>query len=541
MKSQFSILLSTLMLSGLAKATPTLYPTDPSLLFGILNPTNSSLVADDSDPRKVWVLPPNVGEAIVHGLHTLGSIERCGEVRSLARFSESTVNQMNELNSKRVEHKKEVDKLLKKYQEARVDAETFATNNKLQALMDLDNQIQKMEDRLADLYKSAETCYNACEQILESITHTERERYESQKARRKLAQENIDAAKQYDKKKAIAAAHRANLEESYIVFDMIQRDLTKIYNQYNDMWTFLGNLEGGRAALVYDSGWDANMTTLRSMNQGRGFQFEKIVTEKVKLFTNITSVKDIPASRAIIQPELPGRKKEGYYELDGSFQSALTGNILLSLVGACPMLQPDQYDISPGYGANKMAYGMTFTYEFPAAMKLKATAKYNMYKMYEKVLSSGSRGGFFSSSSYSRVEERTEFKDSFNVDWASQDPANEISEARRLEVEHEMRKNIMERIGSLAIPTGPNPGQMLAPGTIPPRGAAVVASSLREACPAHIYCVAGSLILSSLDAIFGSSSSTASYLQTQNFEATETWSDSKVVMKPWTTTFIPAR
>lgn len=186
-----------------------------------------------------------------------------------------------------------------------------------------------------------------------------------------------------------------------------------------------------------------------------------------------------------------------------------------------------------------MAYGLTITYNFPAAMKVKGTAVYNMYKMYQKVVSSGSSGGFFSSRSWSNVEEHNFFKDSFNVDWSSQDPQNEISEEQRLATEHDMRAHIMDRIANLALPMTPNRDGIIAANPPPADGARVIAGSLMQACPGNIYCVGGSLILSSLDAIFGSSSSTASYLMTQNFDATESWSTSKVIMKPWVTTYIP--
>jgi hypothetical protein len=235
---------------------------------------------------------------------------------------------------------------------------------------------------------------------------------------------------------------------------------------------------------------------------------------------------------------MPGIPKDRYMDLGSGFPQSISANLVLSLVGACPMLHPEYFDIQPGYGANKMAYGLTITYDFPAAMVVRATAHYNMYKMYEKIVSSGSSGGFFSSRSWTNVEEHTFFKDSFSIDWKTQDPANSVSEERRLEIEHEMRAHIIERIASLALPSAPNRDAILAAGAPPVHGAVVVSNSLMQACPGNVYCVAGSLILTSLDAIFGSSSATASYIQTQNFDATETWSQSQTILKPWVTSYV---
>lgn len=537
MKKQIT-LLAVLAASSIAVAVPTPYPMNKTLLFSLTNPTTSGLIADDKEERKVYVLPPNVADATVKGLHSLSAnVGYCREIGDLQSYSRDTLKQVKELNDERLAKRPEVEKLLKQLQEARVAAAEVAADKRLQALVDLDDKIEGYEQRLDELYKTEEACDKTCDQIASDIKTTQVARKQAIKDRRQIAIDNADAVKIYDKKKAIAAAAELNYKEAFSTFDMLKKELILIRNEYSDMYRTFSKLEGGRAAINFESGWDKNIETLRLMNPG--FQFEKIQTSGAKLFANNVSVKNLPGDLAVTGFELAGTQKDNYLELPAGFPSSLSGNLNLSLIGACPMIHPQYFDIAAGYGPQEMAYGLTITYEYPAAFKLQATAKYNMYKMYEKINSSGSSGGFFSSRSWTKVEERNFFKDSFSVDWVSQDPANQVTEEVRLETEHEMRKAIMERIASLALPTAPNQGQMLVPVAPPPRGGTVVASSLMQACPGNIYCVAGSLILTSLDAIFGSSSTTASYLQTQNFEATETWSQSKVVMKPWVTTYLP--
>ena len=51
-------------------AEPTLYPKDVSILSNIKNSTTSNIMADEVDPRTVWVLPPNSATAVAMGLHT---------------------------------------------------------------------------------------------------------------------------------------------------------------------------------------------------------------------------------------------------------------------------------------------------------------------------------------------------------------------------------------------------------------------------------------------------------------------------------------
>ena len=532
------ILAAILTVATTVGATPTPYPSDPSSLFSLKNLTTSGLIADDVDPRKVYVLPPNVAEATVNGLHTLtANIGFCAEMGDLQSYSRDTASQIKELSDQRVAYKKEVDKQLGKLQKARTEAAEIAVANRLEVFIELNDQIDNMEARLTELYKSKESCDQTCDELATEIKNTEEARSLALKDRRKFQNENATAVRNYNKKKAIADSLQASYSDAYSSFNQLKKDLVAIRAEYLQMYETFGRLEGGRAAMNYESNWDENVMALRTTNPG--WQFEKIQTANAKLFANIVSVKDIPSDMAVVGYEMAGTQKDNYLQLPSGFPDSMSGNLRLSLIGACPMIHPEYFDIEPGYGADKMAYGITVTYDFPASYKLKAVAKYNMYKMYQKVVSSGSSGGFFSSRSWSNVEEHTFFKDTFNVDWTSQDPQNEISEERRLETEHEMRAHIMERIASLALPTAPNQGQMIAPGSPPPHGATVVAGSLMQACPTNIYCLGGSLILTSLDAIFGSSSASASYLQTQDFEAIETWSQAKVIMKPWVTTFIP--
>ena len=112
-----------------------------------------------------------------------------------------------------------------------------------------------------------------------------------------------------------------------------------------------------------------------------------------------------------------------------------------------------------------------------------------MYKMFEKIVSSGSSGGFFSSRSWTSVEERNFFRDSFSINWTEQDPENTVTEEQRLNVEHDMRAHILERLASLALPTAPNRDAIIQAGQPPPHGAVVVAGSLMTACPTNIYCI----------------------------------------------------
>lgn len=523
-----------------AQAVPTMYPDHPTVLHRILNETTSNIIGDNKDPKVVYVMPPNTGEATVNGLHTISAnVGFCGEMKDLQLYSRETVKRINDLAIEELQAKRELQKLVDAVREAQMDAAQFVADKKLQALADMDARISEMEDRLSTLYKDSETCKNSCDVIHDEMSNLEKEKHKLVKERRELAKQNVVDSKIYDKKKEKVRVLKESIETAkndYI--DRSQRLIT-IRENYLGMYSRFAKMEGGRAAFRFESGWEANRRTLAASNPG--YQFELIPTQKSLVYASIKGAKDIPGDLAILAYEFGGVQKENHVELEGGFRQNLSSNIVLSLLGTCPMLHPQDFGLPKDYSVNDMKYGMTQVYEFPSSTKLRLTASYNMYKMYEKVVSSGSSGGFFSSRSWTKVEERNFFKDSYKAKWEQTDPQNQISDQERAHIESEMRKHLFERLGLFALPSSPDRNGIIAAAAPPPHGAVVIAESLVKACPGNIYCVAGSLALTALDSIFGSSKATASYKQTHDVWLEEVWELDKTIMKPWVTSFVPPK
>lgn len=202
------------------------------------------------------------------------------------------------------------------------------------------------------------------------------------------------------------------------------------------------------------------------------------------------------------------------------------------------MIHPDYFDIQTPNSTEEMAYGMTVSYEYPTSFVAEATATYNMHKMYQKIARSGSSGGFFSSRSWSSVEERTYFSDSFKVSWVEQDSANSIPDEKKADLEREMRNNIFARMATIGLPAVANAGALVSPPALSASGAVVLANSLQKTCPGNYYCVGAAMALNVLDAIFGSKSTTSSYTNIQDVDSVESWSRKKVVFKPWVSSYV---
>ena len=161
-----------------------------------------------------------------------------------------------------------------------------------------------------------------------------------------------------------------------------------------------------------------------------------------------------------------------------------------------------------------------------------------MHRMYQKIVKSGKKGGFFRPKGWSSVSEKLEFSDSFNVKWEEQDVANSLSEEEKAEYELEMRNRVFARIAALGLPSVQNPSALITP-EIPESGAVVLGTSLQnnKACQSNVYCASAAIGVKVLAAIFGSSSSTASYTNMQDVESQDIYEKQKVVFKPWISSY----
>lgn len=523
----------TLAMAIGAKAEPTLYPRNLDVLGNIKNKTDSNILADEQDARTVWVLPPNTAKATVNGLHSkTANMGFCAEMRDLQTSSRELTREIVDLQKRR---KSKLDELVKYQEKAAAlsqDAETYAAQTSLQALNEVDNRISSMETRLTDLYTAANECKTACDEINTEIQTVIASKKTAMKDRNDLARSNTKEIREYTKKRKAADAALKFASEVGRVYTDMGNELGKIRAQFHEQFASFGKMGGARASFTYSSHWNQNLDSLRAENPG--INFSKMATLEAKLMTELAGVEGVDPTAAIMSIATAGPLKNGVAEY-ASYPESLESNVVLSLLGACPMEHPEYFDLKENDVKN-MRYGLIISYNYETVFNLQARAEYNMYKMYEKIVKSGKRGGLFSSKSWSRVEERNFFRDSFKVYWS--DKENVLTAEEKLKYEDQMRSNVMTRLATLALPTIPNRAEILAAGPAPQNGAVVASDELMKTCPGNAYCVAGAAVLRVLDAIFGSSSSEASYLNITDINIVDDYQRDMKIKKAWATSYI---
>lgn len=537
-KRTFLTFVPIALAAGQALATPTLYPPDISFLASIHNPTSSNLVADDRDSRTIYVMPPNEGYSRVTGLHTQSaSMLFCRNLSSLARSTGPLEDKIAALSNEMGDQQSRLDQFDRRIAAAQAVAAQYVDDNHLQELTELDTQIDNIKANIQGEIQQLDKCTQSCAAMTKQISIEQKQLATMTRARADYTAQHFAAVRAYDRKKAAVQAvieqKNSVLQNYQIVIDA----LNKANGQLLDLFARYGAMEGARANIEFRSSWNANVATLRNLNPGLNFAL--INTENAHVYPGILGVAGMPSTlTTVIGYEAPGASttKDGSIALP-NYPATMDGNVVLTLLGACPIVYPEMFTLKPGVEPGQQKFGMFITYEFPAAMKLQMRATYNMYKLYSLLKQSGSSGGLFSSHSWSSTEERNFFRDGFSVDWTSQDPQNQISDEQRIAMEREVRNDLYSRLYALAVPQTPNKVLLISAEPPPAHGAIVVADSLANTCPGNEYCVAGSMILRGLDAIFGSSSTSASYTHIEDAQLTEEWSLSKVVMKPWVTSY----
>ena len=516
-----------------AKAEPTLYPKDINILKSVKNLIDSNILADEQDPSTIWVLPPNTAQATVSGLHTkTANMGFCSEMRDLQSSSRQLVADINAIQKKRTAKLDEMVKIQEKASALSQEADKFAVDKNLLALSEADTRITEFESRLTDLYRAAETCKTACDEINAEIVSVINSKKTLMKDRNDLARLNTAEIREYTKKRKAADAALKVSSDVAAVYSNMTAEIRNLRTQIHMQYQGLAQMGGARANILYKSHWDENISKLRADN-GQ-LNFAKVATKNAKLMTELAGVDGVDPSGAIMAITAAGQLEKGVANYS-AYPESLSSNVVLSLLGACPMEHPEYFDLKEN-DVKQMKYGVVITYEYDSVYTMKAKAVYNMYKMYQKIVRSGSKGGLFRSKSWSTVEEKNFFRDSFTVHWS--DKENTLTNEQKDEREAEMRQNVMQRLATLALPAVANRAEVLAAAQPPTRGAIVASDELVKNSGGNPYVLAGAAVLRVLDAVFGSSTSEASYTQITDTEITDNYERDGKITKSWITTYL---
>lgn len=523
-----------------ANAAPSAFVSKCGALT-IPNETNATLVRDNEDCKLIWVLPPTAGTTTFTGYSPNGNLGMCKEVKLAQKLSARVLERMGKVNEEADSLNGEYKAALEKVAKARAKVNEELQKPETQLMREADTRLSTLDSRIESISKQLDNCNNSCDQLNAEYKELAKQRVQLHNDIRELRRKHVDAVRAYEKAKAVlesAELAAANVGKGY---DAIQERQTKFRNELLNMLVFYSRTSAGEAHIDYDTGWDAAVEKL-NQQYGNQYQFQKVRTSDARIFANIVGAGDkesyLSSMPSILDYSIQGMKyvpwgEEKTTEMT-ALPSRLVGNVRTSLLGGCPLYYKnflEDESLTPSDTPQTYNYGISATYKYPAAYRFKMTASYNLYKFYEKIVKSRSKGGFFSSKTVTEVSETRDDKDTFEIDWNVEDPDSIYDEKARKEITADLKKELIGRVlGIMAQPVfATAPPMPISQPAQPEHGAIVLANGLQSTCGnVNVYCQAGVWILRGLDAIFGSSSAEQKFRSVHNTKATETWSANSV-------------
>jgi len=531
---KYTVLLLTLIfVTKPLFAVPTIYPKSYSNT--IRNNTNSSVVADSTDAYKYYVLPPSKVEVKVLSVNSVtANIGFCKEVADIQKYNADTLQLLNNLKQREYELLMLITSHEKKIREAKVAFAQYIKQKDLGKLIDYDNQLSEMNQRLDSLYSAYKNCSLNCGAIATDIENLQESRNRLEETRFLFVVSRSADTDEYLRQKREIESLEGQKLASIDTVKKVQADLRELYLDFISMYDAHVKREGAKITVEYDSGWTRNLSRLQMDNPH--FRFEKISTQNAVVRAD--SYSNLLPGASII-----GFNFGGVGNINGpvsmeAYPEHFSGNATLNLLGACPILYPQLFGLplnDDRVNPQKMKFGLTVGYQFPSEFSYGVTVRYNMYKLYELTQKHGKKGGFFSSSSWSTKDENEYYKDAFNVDWTSQSDRLMLSPEQKANIEKDLRRNILSRLASfMVMTTTPKLGAAAEPDK---PGALVLSDSLSQSCGLHITCKGASMALRLIYDVFSSSSMSDSYKQTINVESVEVYSSRQVLLQPMITTY----
>lgn len=533
------------------KAAPTAFEVSGCGPLKINNATTSTLIRDHKDCSKVWVMPPEMGKTTTKYFKKSGNLGFCPELKNIQAITRKISKKIGQLQENINQQTPAIRRAEKKLQHAE---ENYARAKSTPVLMEfstLQERRSEVELRLVELQDKITNCTNLCRSLLDDFKDLRAEKKELNRSIRRIRIENRLAVSSYEKAKAKlegAIRHFEFIDEE--VLNIIEKQ-SRLSDRLFSLYKNYAKLEGGFVGINYDLNWDENVSQLEQSYPD--LNFSKVATKDARIHANFIGSNNqasyLESLPMILDYSIAGFEYQPFGEERestlSSVPSELQGDLRLSVIGACPYYYSNflddssrQLEVNPNANSNQFGFGLSLSYKSPAVFKFNLEASYNLYKFYKKVVSSGSKGGFFSKKSWKKVSETKIDKDTFSIRWL--DEASYYTTEEKNTIRKTVKEELIARaLQNMAEPAGTKPTKMTVINTFNPSpGALVVAKGIDKSCGWYsYYCRAGSWVLKGLTSIFGSSKSEATFQSTHDSTATEIWNEDNILWRPGATSF----
>ncbi len=274
-----------------------------------------------------------------------------------------------------------------------------------------------------------------------------------------------------------------------------------------------GQTSGVIAQLQFSTGYKDLITASDKKNKDLGITFKGLPLKNTKF--NFSS----PAFNA---NQYPIALSSGMaIKQDQMMNGSASGSVELSLLGACPLRNRLTGKIEEKIPTKKFSALLiaNLSYEYELVTTVKYTASYSKGGMAQKIRESSTKGGFFKTSTSSKLITKASSNSWFNYYYSCDDSraCEESHQENIMDIKKRLMDEVLGNISLVKIGYELTPEAAGTPG----RNGASTASEAIKKCQ-HMYCQIGGAVLDIANSTFGGTNKYDSYVNKESHFVEET-------------------
>jgi hypothetical protein len=309
---------------------------------------------------------------------------------------------------------------------------------------------------------------------------------------------------------------------------------TTLALKFQDLIGKFKDVPAANVTLSFRVPWDNLINKYAELNTGHGLEFRRMPLDAAYLTFN-REISKIGSAPAVLAYDIPGVMSMGQNSLGSTSANpqhqtllggeSYSGQVVLSLVGACPLYDKVTRSISSGASAKSLSSYLNASLSFTYGLQVnrKYSVHYNLALLVKRIHEKSSSGGFFSTKTHIKDINNSDATDWFEL----KNESNDSRYSHELLVS-ELKADVMNRaIRDIAMMSGFKPEDAPQVAARSQNGAQAGADALQKCL--HVYCQAGSLALNVLDSIFGSSAAVSTYINDRNVRVDDRVEERKMI------------
>lgn len=530
----------------------------------IIPPDGVSIIAFNEACDTAYVGPPAAGSVTIDEVMGSTNLLFCNSVKLLPSIIEAATEGMHYWA-------KRITELSRDYDSVAFDLEGFGqklaeSESKLKFLNDsIELQSRVLVEKRTEAFKAKEA-WNDCALNAKSDVSCQEEHrkfqallgtVESLKSKMAMTEEeaiqaDYEVNKNRRKKEEIESRMdrvSADLSRFRTILSGIERDAFEGYSRY-------GQIIGGTAGVSFSSDWALLVRRASELNRNSGLHFEQlpIGESTINISTSASNSLNGSPMPILFGASIPGFRindmaKNGEYqsmpmEIDEAIKSgiapwisAVSGQIDLSLIGACELLDSEnRLSLRKANEAVGASIKINAFHTYPMTLVRRYEVVFNPKRILDELEGVSETGGFLSSTKIHEVIENNITKDVFDVIFYNNGRDNGFTDEEekqiRLDAKREIVDKILQEIGAIAQIDSERPPL---PELERSSGARFVYGALP--CFGYPICMAAGFIIGVTDAFFGRTEVTTKFKKVNNIEVRHRYSSESPAYLAVSTTY----